>query len=80
MRSNRMDAAVLHDDDAICGAHGSQTMRNHQRGAAAFQTFERGSHLTLGFGVERTGGLVKQQHRPVGEQRTRNRQALTLPP
>ena len=78
VRTHRMNVPVVHHDNTICVAHGSQTMRDHQRGSPSFELLQRCGHLTFAFGIERTGGFVQQQYGPVGEQGARNRNTLAL--
>ena len=74
----RDDRAALEHDDAVGILHRGEAVRDRERGAALLERLEPLLHQALGGGVERTGGLVEQQDRPVGEQRARDGQALLL--
>src|SRR5688572_1801804 len=79
VRALRDDRAALEHHDAVGGLHGGEAVRNGERGAPFLQGVEALLHQALGRGVERAGGFIEEQDRPVGEQRARDRQALLLP-
>ena len=78
VRANRVDAAPVNHDDAVGVAHRCEPVRDHQRGAPALQALERQRDLALALRVELAGGLVEQQHRPVGQDGAGDRDALAL--
>ena len=51
----------------------------HQHGSSARQCAQIRQHLSLGFGIERRGCFIKQQHRRLTIHGTRNGQPLHLP-
>ncbi len=53
-------------------------MRDDERSAIAHQPSERGLNLSFGLGVQGRGRLIEDQDRCVLQQRTRDRDALTL--
>src|SRR5713101_3310771 len=71
-------AAVLDDEDAIGIHDGMQPMRDHDSRSSATEMLDGALHLPLGFGIERSGGLVQEDDRGILEQRARNRDALAL--
>ena len=72
------DAATVHDHDAVGLEHGGEAMRDHQRGAARHQVFQRVLHGALALGVERGGGFVEQQDRGILQQGAGDGDALLL--
>src|SRR5690606_22184308 len=70
--------SAIDHDDAVGISDRRQTMRNDDDGA----TFANRLHVVLndafGFVIERAGGLVENQNARIGNQRTRNRNALAL--
>src|SRR5688572_28683690 len=73
-----MYAATVEHDDTVGGAHGRETMRDHERRTPARQTLQRLRDLPLALGVERACRLVEQQDRAIRKQRPRDRQPLPL--
>ena len=72
------DAALIHHQDAVARQHGSQAMRDHQRGAVTHQFLQRGLHQRLGFSIERRGRLIEQQQWRVAKDGAGNGDALAL--
>ena len=72
------DPACLEHDDLVGMHDRRQPVRDHDRGPAALDIFERALDLGLGAAVERAGRLVEDQDRRVLEQRARDRDALLL--
>src|SRR6476620_1242596 len=80
MCAHRMYSPTLEHDDAVGVANCREPMRDHQRGAPACKLLERLRDVALAFCIERARRFIEQQDRPVGEQRARNCNTLTLPP
>src|SRR5258706_14250327 len=80
MVAGRHDTAAVHDDDAVDGLHRGEAMRDDERGASLHEALERELHRLLALRVEGARGLVEEEHRAVGEDRARDRDALALPP
>ena len=79
----RDNGTLIHDYDAFEALNGGEAMSDHQRGAGAATApgHEIGKtllHQPLILGVERTGGLIKQQYRCVAQHGARDGQTLTL--
>ena len=72
------DPAALHHHDIVGLVHGGQAVRDGDRRAAFRQLFQSLAEQRLGFGVERAGGLVEQEHVGVAQDGPRDRQALLL--
>src|SRR6266853_1736587 len=64
--------------DAMGCTHGRQTMGNEEHRASPAHLREIMLNNGFGLVVERTGGFVEDEDTRVADQRTRNRQALTL--
>ncbi|KAG1246583.1 hypothetical protein G6F65_020607 [Rhizopus arrhizus] len=66
---------------AAQGAHHGQFVRDDHDGhaQALVDVAQHGQHRPRGFGVERRGGFVAQQHGGLAGQGTRDRHALLLP-
>jgi hypothetical protein len=72
------DPTGLEHQDQIRLAHGRETVRDHERGAAAHHVLQRLLHPRLGRRIQRAGGFVQDQDWRVLEQRAGDRQALAL--
>src|SRR5258708_7178221 len=72
------DFATVEHQDAVEAAHRRQSVRDHDRGAALHQPFHRLLDQRFGFGIEARRRLVEDQDRRVGQERARQRDALTL--
>ena len=77
----RLDRApVLHDIDPVGMRYRVQPVRDRQCRAALAEMFHRLAHLQLGFRVERSSRLIKQDDRRIFDERTCNGDPLPLPP
>ena len=73
------DPAVLEQHHPVGERDRRGTVRDHDRGAAAHHLGERVADLVLLRRVDCARGVVEDQHARVGDDRTRDRDALTLP-
>ena len=78
VRSILHQPAAIDGDDAIASAHGGQAVGDDEDGAALGDARHVVLNDALALVVERTGGFVEDEDTRVADQRTRNRQALTL--
>src|SRR3546814_1673307 len=78
MRAALDDPSGVEYADLVGLDHRRQAVRDHDRGAALFDAFERRLDLGLGAAVERAGGFVEDQDRRVLDERARDRDALLL--
>ena len=72
------DASIIHDNNAIGFLDRRQTMGDDDGRAVFHHAFQSALHQYFVFRIERTGRLVKQQYRCIFQNRTRDRQPLTL--
>ena len=72
------NAAVFHHQNEISLLDSGQPMRDHQCCPPPGQFVEGFLYLFFRGGIERTGSLIKQQHRRILEDRLRNGDPLTL--
>ena len=61
------DASVFEDNNAICQAHGAETVSDDDGGAPSRRSFERVDDGALGDGIQTTCGLVENQNRCVAQ-------------
>lgn len=73
-----VDLAVGHDDDAVGCADSAEPVGNDQHGAASAGPVQGLLHHPFRLGVQRTGGLVQDQHRGLLDEGTGDGQALLL--
>ena len=79
VRSAFDHVAVAHDKDQIGVFDGGQAMRNDKAGASLCQLIHRPLDQKLGAGIDRRGGLVKDEHGRILQHGTCNGQQLLLP-
>ena len=79
MRAAFDDAALIEHQDPVRVSHGGKTMRDDDAGAPLHQSLERFVHQSFAFAVECGGGFVQKQNTRVGQNCTRDGDALTLP-
>src|SRR5690606_8375459 len=72
------DAAGVEDEDARGTADRAETVRDHERGAAAHELVERRLNLRLALAVERAGGFVQDEDGRVLEEGAGDGDALAL--
>src|SRR5467141_5194359 len=72
------NASLVEHQDAMGCTYGRQTMGNEEHRASPAHLREIMLNNGFGLVVERTGGFVEDEDTRVADQRTRNRQALTL--
>ena len=78
MRALLDDPARLEHQNAIDLPHRREAVRDHDRGAALHELDQAGLDRPLRDRIQGRGGLVQDQHRPVGQDRARNRNPLPL--
>src|SRR5262245_65791280 len=78
VRATFDDAPFVEDDDAVDGGDGGQPVRDDQRGRPIVERPQSELHDRLELLIERAGGLVENQNTGPPEDRSRDRQALTL--
>ena len=76
---SRRDAATVEVEDPIATLNSTHAMRYDQDGLPPLQRINRRLDLLLGFDIQRTGGLVKDQHWRIMVQRPRDPDPLALP-
>src|SRR6185437_4160569 len=72
------DSAAFEHEDLIGAANRGKAMGDHKRGPAAHQIAEAFLDQGLGFGIEARCGFVENQDARVGQDRSRNGNALFL--
>src|SRR5262245_8856340 len=72
------DAPFVEDDDAVDSGDGGQPVRDDQRSRPIVERPQSELHDRLELLVERAGGLVENQDTGASEDRSRDRQSLTL--
>src|SRR5262245_57485788 len=72
------DGAGLDHQDAVGVHDGGEAVGDYDGGAPFAEFGERLLDVTLGFRIERGGGLVEQDDRRIPDQRARDRDALAL--
>ena len=78
VRSVRDDAAAVEEDDAVGQADRLDTVRDHERGAAAHRFDEAAPDRGLGRRVDGAHRVVEDQHARVAQDRTGDREPLPL--
>jgi len=85
LRQKRLMSALLDDfsihqhKDPIRFFHRAEPMRDDDGGASLDETLKRGLERSLGLRIKCGGGLIKDEERRIFEQRSSNRQSLSLP-
>ncbi len=69
VRSALHDPPVFNHHDFISLLNGRQTVSDNQRGTVFLQLIQRRLNGTLGLGIQRRGGFIKDQDRAVTQQR-----------
>ena len=78
MGTDFLDFAVLHDDDLIGVLNGGKPM-GHDEGRAIFhESRQSGLNLEFAFGVQGTGGFIKDKNGSILQKGTCNRETLLL--
>src|SRR5690606_9888630 len=72
------DAALVHHEDLVGGLDGGEAVRDDEGGAPAAEVLEAVADEGLALGVEAGGGLVEDEDAGVGDDRTRDGDALPL--
>lgn len=80
MRAAFGDAAVIEHEDLVGPGDGVQSMGDHQHGAIPGQPVERLLYKVFRFRIGKSCGLVKDQDRGVGKDRTGDGEPLAFPP
>lgn len=78
MASLLKQLALTQNENDIRILHRSQSMSNHNHCATLSGSFKRSLDELLALGIERAGGLVKEQDLRVSNERAGNRDALLL--
>ena len=78
MRALLDNRAVIHDDDAVGGAHGGQSMGDDHRSTIMHQPVQSILHQPLALGIERRRGLIKQQQWRVTDESAGDGNTLAL--
>lgn len=78
VRSALHDPPVFNHHDFISLLNGRQTVSDNQRGTVFLQLIQRRLNGTLGLGIQRRGGFIKDQDRAVTQQRAGNSNTLAL--
>ena len=70
VRSAFHDPPIFNHHNFISLLNGRQTVGDNQRGAVFLQLIQRCLNGSLGLGIQRRGGFIKDQDRAVTQQRT----------
>ena len=72
------DVAVLDHEDDVGVLNGGKTVCDDKRGAPLHKVLHRRLNLLFGAAVHIGGGLIKDQHRGIGQHGARNGDELAL--
>ena len=72
------DGALLQHENLVGLTNGAEAMGNHETGASLHQALKGFLNQPLGGGVDTGGGFIENQNRRIGQQRTRDADALFL--
>src|SRR5690554_3828318 len=78
VRAALHDAALLHDEDEVCGDDGREPVGDDEAGAVAAERRHGVLEQQLGARVDRAGGLVEDEQGGVGEERPGDGDELLL--
>ena len=78
VRSAFHDPPIFNHHNFISLLNGRQTVGDNQRGAVFLQLIQRCLNGSLGLGIQRRGGFIKDQDRAVTQQRTGDSNTLAL--
>src|SRR5215472_17083020 len=73
------DARPFKHDNAICKAHGAETVSADERSASGCRPLQRVNDGVLGGGIETACGFVENQNRRVAQHGTGDSNSLFLP-
>ena len=80
MAAHGNNAPLIHHHDTVRLFDRRQTVCHHNGRTVPAQVIKCRLHQTLALGIQRRGRLIQQKHRGVAQDRTRNGDALLLPP
>src|SRR5687767_10452513 len=78
VRSTLDDSPAIEHQNLRRVLNRGEPVRDHEHGAALEEPIDRFLHETLRFGIERRRGLIENEDGWIDEQRTRDRDALSL--
>src|SRR3954468_13142 len=78
VRARFGDAAAMQHEDHVGVAHGSQPMRDRDRGPAFEEVRQALEDQIFRQRIERGGGLIEEENRRVANNRARDRDPLAL--